>query len=488
VAGTPPFRPLMQEAEVCLPVAEQFLGKAVATRIAYDSTYVQPNVEHTVGDVFASILDEDGLKLALPADKVGGVAAPNQTLHAISRTLGAVPKLKAVGDDFAPASLDFLDDAKLLGVISLKDAIEPITKSVDMPKMVTVTKTDGHKIEFTWKPPLRTALPKPLTSLDSDKPALELKGSIFSPRVPAQTRLTPSEAISDIYGTFKNFGVIFFGTVQVNFTSLTFHMVTHQKPDFDADIKDFVFLGQLAFVNKLSECLPKQGFGSGASPVLALSPEGVSAGITLAIPQLSLGALGLQNLALSSHLNLFFAKPAELRFALSNREHPFLISYSLLGGGGFLALTVTTEENDVQVEAALEFGAVAAIDIFIAKGEVQAMVGVYFAIKGGAALLEGFIRLYGCVEVLEIVTVSVEFYLGLSYDGHNATGTASLTVMVRVLMFSKSVTLTITRSFNMESIHLLAADAQPARRSFAETVSLAQWTEYCRAFAPEPHG
>jgi hypothetical protein len=497
-ADAPPFRPIMQQAEVCLSVAEQFLGKPLATTIAYDPIFVQPNVQQTVGDVFANIIDESGLKLELPADKVGGIAAPTQTLRALSRTFGAVPALQAIGNDFAPANLDFLNDARLLGVVSLTDAIESITRSVDMPKFVTVTEANGHKIEFTWKPPMKGQLPEPLVSSGDDKPTLELKGSISRP--PTAGRFSPSDAVSDIEGTLTNFGVVFLDTVQVNFKSLHFHMVTHQKPDFGADIKDFKFLGQLAFINQLADCLPKQGFGApgatpsistgdspgGSGPVATLTttPEGVTAGVALAVPNVSLGALALQNLALGAQLSLLFTKPAELRFGLSSREHPFLISYSLLGGGGFFAMTVTTQHGDVDLEASLEFGAVAAIDIFIAKGEVQAMVGVYFSIKSGAALLEGFIRLYGCVEILEIVTISVEFYLSLSYDGHNATGTASLTVMVRVLMFSKSVTLTVTRSFSTDSISLFTAGAKPAR-TFAETVSLDQWTAYCNAFAPE---
>jgi hypothetical protein len=275
-------------------------------------------------------------------------------------------------------------------------------------------------------------------------------------------------------------------TVQVDFGSLEFHLVTDQKPIFDTHIQDFKFLGQLAFVNRLSECLPQDGFGAGAGPTISISPEGVTAGFTLAIPSFNLGALVVKDIALSAQLNLFFAKPAELRFALSSRTHPFLIAYSLFGGGGFFALTVSTADKGVSVEASLEFGAIADIGLFVAKGEVHALVGVYFSIKEGKSLLEGFIRLYGCVEVLEILTISVEFYLGLSYDGSRATGTASITVMVRLLMFSKSLTLTVTRSFDMSSISLLSADGSAPHRSFAETVSLAQWTEYCAAFAPEP--
>jgi hypothetical protein len=487
--STPPFRPLMQEAEVRLPAVEQFIGKGVGTKITYDPNYVERGFDGVVGGVFAKIVG-DGIKLGLPAERAGGLATPTQTLKAISSELGGVPELRRVGPaDFAPADMSFLKDSKLLGAIDLADALAPISKSADMPKLTVEPGADGLRIRFAWIPPLRDELPEPLVRIDSVKPTLDLKGSVFRPT--GQTIRAQPEPLSDIKGTLTDFGLVFAGVAQVHFKSLTFHMVTGQKPEFSADIKNVKFLGQLEFVNKLSECLTKQGVGSASGPTLTISPEGVTAGIGLAIPNISLGALGLQNIVLSSRLSLFFAKAAELRFALSSREHPFLISYSLLGGGGFFALTVTSERDTVAVEASLEFGAVAAIDIFIAKGEVQAMVGVYFSIKGDKALLEGFIRLFGCVEVLQVITVSVEFYLRLSYDGRNATGTASLTVMVRVLMFSKSVTLTVTRSFSTaDAVPLLAGGTTPvvAFRSFADSVSLPQWTEYCKAFAPHAHG
>ncbi len=379
IAAKPPFHPVMQEAEVSLPAAEQLLGETAVTRIAYDPRYIQDGPGHAIGDVFVNILDPGGLNLTLPPDKAGGVAAPHQTLHAISRIHGAVPKLQMIGQDIAPANLDFIDGT-LLGVIKLKDAIGPVKTSAHMPKMVT---TPGST-EFSWLVPLRSdtpsSLPKPLTNVGSAVPMLNLKGTM---------RTAPTGTVFEVIGSLANFGIAFLNTVQVDFASLKFHMVTHRKPAFEADITGFGFLGHLAFLDKLSKCLPLNGFGGGAGPALALSPEGVTAGLARSIPNIELGALVAKNLALSAQLSLFFAKPAQLRFALSSREHPFLIAYSLLGGGGFFALTVAAEENNIQVEAAIEFGAIAAIDLFIARGEVQSMVGVLLFDQGWRRFARG---------------------------------------------------------------------------------------------------
>ncbi len=68
------------------------------------------------------------------------------------------------------------------------------------------------------------------------------------------------------------------------------------------------------------------------------------------------GAFSLQNLVLSASLSIpFVGKPASLRFALSERHHPFLVTVTLFGGGGFLALTVSANGMK-EVEASSKSG------------------------------------------------------------------------------------------------------------------------------------
>ena len=50
------------------------------------------------------------------------------------------------------------------------------------------------------------------------------------------------------------------------------------------------------------------------------------------------------------------------------------------------------------------------------------MAGVYFKLErvlpdSHKVTLTGFVRVGGELEILGIITISVEFYLGLSYDG-----------------------------------------------------------------------
>src|SRR5262249_31746100 len=161
------------------------------------------------------------------------------------------------------------------------------------------------KASFQWKPKLKDPLPEPLVRVASASPELELNGSISRRLAAGQ------EALSDVKGTLTNFAVSFEKLVRVEFASLQFHIATDKKPEFIPVIRTFEFEGDLSFINQLSAILPKDRFGSGSGPSLVITPEGATVAVGLAVPDVGLGALTLQNLALSSQLSLFFAKAAE---------------------------------------------------------------------------------------------------------------------------------------------------------------------------------
>jgi hypothetical protein len=133
------------------------------------------------------------------------------------------------------------------------------------------------------------------------------------------------------------------------------------------------------------------------------------------------------------------------------------------------------------LEVSLEFGATAALDIGVASGEVHMMAGIYFSLqrKEGSsdlsAILTGYLRLGGSLNVLGIISISVEFNLSFTYDGarDKAYGRATLTVSVHVLFFSASVELTVERAFGGSGDpHFIDFYPDPA-----------PWEEYALAFA-----
>ena len=131
------------------------------------------------------------------------------------------------------------------------------------------------------------------------------------------------------------------------------------------------------------------------------------------------------------------------------------------------------------LEASLEFGGNVSIDIGVASGGVYVMAGVYFKLEtvanGESCELTGYLRCGGSLEVLGMVCISAQFYMGLTYDSNptRVWGQATLTVEVSVAFFSQSVSLTVQREF---------ASSPPP--TFEDLVPQVQdWSDYCEAFA-----
>ena len=103
------------------------------------------------------------------------------------------------------------------------------------------------------------------------------------------------------------------------------------------------------------------------------------------------------------------------------------------------------------------------------------MAGIYFKYeKTDKVTLAGYVRCGGYLSVLGIISISVEFYLELSYQTHTgkATGRASVTVKVEVLFFSKTVKLTVEKSFSGSS-------DDP---TFGDVLTANDWKQYGLAF------
>ena len=208
-----------------------------------------------------------------------------------------------------------------------------------------------------------------------------------------------------------------------------------------------------------------------------VTPEGVTAGYSLAIPSIGVGVFSMENIKLSAALTLPFLPPNPLRFrfAFSERESPFIITVSLLGGGGFFGIAVGPDGVEM-LEASIEVGAQCSIDVVVASGSVHIMAGVYLKIdmSSNQSQLTGYLRAGGSLDVLGIISASVEFYLGFTYYfGPPCTiaGEATVTIEVHVLFFSASVHASLRREF-----------ADP-RVSFVDLIAPADWDYYCDSFA-----
>jgi hypothetical protein len=507
--GDPLFLPILESADVSLPAVDQLFGSSGvsgATTVALHPSYLTAGYStHNPNRVFAALLHE--LTPTLPADKAGGLAAPTMRLNGLSRLLGPVAKVDSTLPPLPPPNGppgsvpppidpgDLIGDTKLLGAIALKDIVaaippgspaptpedlspEHLLANLDRPDFklstpVLTTRSTSRGVEtyFAWKPALKPPGTFGAFVLTGDT-QLALHALTIAP-VGAGAPADGTSPTSQVGGTLSSFALEFGKVIRVAFDRLTFKAAQGQPMGVEAVIAAIDFGGKLQFVNELRNVLPLTGFGN--APTLGAGPDGVVVGYSLGIPSVGVGVFSLQNIALSASLSLpFVEKPATVRFALSERHHPFLVTAGIFGGGGYFALEVPTT-GDPQIEAAIEFGGNVSLDLFVARGGVYLMAGLYFAMKASEVDLHGYLRCGGYLEVLGIISIAVEFYMELLYvsQTNKVAGTATLTVAVKVLFFSTSVSLSLHKEF-------AGSGADP---TFDEVMCLDAWRQYCEAFA-----
>ena len=496
--------PRMLMAAVKIPQVNELLGTDKATTIRYSPDYLTHDFDGANG-VFAEIAkldngaynDEnpfagilaDTLGATFNSKQAGGFATPNMSLSTLTRELGPVAgkAADALIDSFKPA--DFFGDglAFLFGTFDLAKLIPsgPLGQNAPKMKITTIDIPGGKKITacLNWNPPLddvnlgiaefkkdykQASLFEIVGCVEKE---LKLDGSLLE------------EPTFDMNGKLTNFQVIILESVTVNFLEFGFESHSGEKMDVKVKLdpeKPLAFGGDLEFVEELRNAIPPDLFGDG--PFLDISPSGITAGFSFALPPVAVGVFALKDVSLGAAMTLPFldGKPV-FDFNVSTREKPFLLSVSIFGGGGFFRLQIDTAGFKM-VEAAFEFGVTCALDIGVASGEVHVMAGIYFSLQRKenstelTAILSGYLRMGGSLEVLGIIKVSVEFNLSFTYDSDTdkAYGRATLTVEVEVLFFSASVELTVERAFGGES-------GDPKFGEMYDTAD--KWSRYALAFA-----
>lgn len=500
--------PMLSSAEVSVSSVNALLGTAgVSARVPFKfhQSFLDAGFDtaRNPAQVFADLRsDAPDLDITSLPERAGGLMRPDLVVQGLSKLLGPVPDVENVAlGRLIPTS--FIPDVRILGGISLKELLAEITsgltpgdlgaladldpsalwarlqdQTVTLPMPALTTRRIGPigaptavETRFVWKP--RLDLDKVLPhGLELDPTArLAVLSTIRAP-------FDGSAPVLESKGVLADFTIHFADVVMVRLAALTFVARAGRKLELDATGVDITFEGKLAFVERISDFIPSEGFSD--PPSVAVTPSGISAGYSLGLPTIGVGVFSLENVALSAGLELPFVDgPTTLRFALSERHDPFLVTVSLFGGGGFLAITVEAG-GAVGVEGALEFGGNFCLDLVVASGGVHVMAGIYFKMAGTVVELSGYLRAGGAVTVLGLITVSVEFYLALTYthdDGppklNKVAGEAVLTVGVDVLFLHQDVTLRVHREF-----------ASPAGDpTFEELVSPEAWTTYCDAFA-----
>jgi hypothetical protein len=340
-------------------------------------------------------------------------------------------------------NLDSITSALNQKLNELRDALlQQVLGVLDLPTAI--------KVSYEFEPQLQDApADDPIFKASRNGTAATLVISSQITKSLIDTR-PPASTVSVVLTDFELHLFPFAPFIVLPFKALSAKTINGGSPNVDINIvtEDIRFLGPLDFVQELETFLKIDGFS------IAISPTGISAALAVNLPDLSFGAFNVDNISFNTSIVLSFLgnQPVIFRFAFAERARPCLLSFGIFGGTFFMALELRSQSNVVKIEAAIEFGAVAELNLGVAHGGVHIFGGFYFLTEPNHLILSGYLRAGGELSILEIVSMSVEFNLSLVYENRNGAaflvGECTLTVEVHVLFFSASVRLSMRREFS----------------------------------------
>ncbi|NML65449.1 hypothetical protein HHL22_09555 [Hymenobacter sp. RP-2-7] len=427
------FWPSLAQFEVELPAVRTLLpeqSKRVA--LAYADEFLH------VGDQAAvplALVDKLVVDFTRQADRSGGLVAPKFTADGISRTLGLVP----TGALPLPAGLPDLATlyagATLLGfplgeVINLA---ETTARNLPLSPAIVPLLLAGQPpgVQMEW-PGLPLKSYGPLKTTDATTLDLHVELS------PLKTETTCT--VENISVVLPPTGTPF---LTLTFESLVFKQENGKAPDLKISKPKVEFEGALKLLRVLQEKLQQLLDLGDSGPTVEVTSVGLTASYTFAVPSVQMGGFLLRNIAFRTAVEVpFDGRPVTVGISFARRDNPFNLSVLLFGGGGYIDLLLGPA-GLLRLEASMEFGAAVAVDFLVASGEVHALGGVRYVQRGADIEVDGYLRFGGSVQVLGLVSVSVELVLTLHYDSEldKLWGQATLVLEINLLLYADSVEL-----------------------------------------------
>ena len=366
--------------------------------------------------------------------------------------------------------------ARLAGIV---DALSPLLDTAsDVARLMDDVAAGRITARLEWRPDIT---PWGLPGVPRIFDPLDPRGLRIDVVVQASAAAAPSVDISAEMVDFQLnlIGDGDGGLMRLKFRRIGFHAGSSGKPEIDVVFGGIEFIGPLAFVDTLRKLIPFDGFSD--PPYVDVSPEGITAGFDLALPNVGVGVFSLENISLGADARVpFLGDALTIGFRFCAKDSPFRLTVLCVGGGGWLELRAAPK-GLVLLELGLEAAASLSIDLGVASGSVSIAVGAYLRLEGDEGLFTAYFRIRGEVSVLGLISASITLELSLSYDmsRDKLHGRASLVVEVEVLFFSASVEIVVERQLAGSRGDPTMLDMLPPDAGGED-----YWATYCNAFAP----
>ncbi|NUK75696.1 hypothetical protein HRW22_33080, partial [Streptomyces lunaelactis] len=466
------FCPELSDILVGFPALRTLLGDSPPVSLEFTEDYLERGSAVDVAlKTAAGTIDAD---FTTAADRSGGLISPVIEADGISRTFGPIASAclpTQPGGPLDPTQL-FGEGATILG-FDIRDLIDP-TDFKEPPIIVTdLTSGQPPAVTMKWQhvklcdhPPFHVSDKAPE---NVRAPVTELCLEITTSPTGTRTSCT----VNDFSLRLPPSGE---PLLHLAFRSLTFIQETGREPRLEVNGVSAEFMGLLKLLKDLQE---KVALGDSA-PIVTVSEQGATAQYAVAVTEVATGGFLLRNIAFRAGVNVpFDGTPVSVTLGFATRENPFNLSVLLFGGGGYIDVRID-KDGLQRLEASLEFGAAFAVDFIVATGEVHALGGVRYAMERGQngtlVSLTGFIRIGGSVEVLGLVSVSIELRVTLTYnpDRNQMTGRATLVIEIDLILYSDSV------EIDSGEWVLAGKEGAPA----LDDSGLTAWIDYRKAFTP----
>ncbi|MEV0432241.1 hypothetical protein [Nocardia sp. NPDC050413] len=455
------YRAGLAQLDIALPALRVLRGDDRLTSVRLSENYLRDGA----ADILLEMLPDQARDIDFAGDaaRSGGLLTPKYVTDAISRTLGPV-NLRALPNPATglidPAALFPSDQAQLLGF-----PLRTLLTQLRLPPEITAVPRVGAppEVQMNWRD---IALRSVGTFVAG--PGTRLGLTIVAAPGRNETRCTVEEFTLELPPGPKR-------VLRLSFAALTFTQRGGAAPEVAVDGLRVEFVGALNLLKELQDLVQLGDIGK----MLDVSARGITVRYALPLPPVTAGAFVMRNIALTSAVDIpFDGRPVGFTFGFASRANPFQLAVMMFGGGGYLEMQLD-RDGLRRFEAALEFGAFVAVDFVVASGEVHALGGVRFTLEpDGAVTLCGYLRIGGCVEVLGLISVSIELCLSLTYrsERNALVGRATLVIEVDLTLWSDSVEID-----SGEWVLAGGAARRPALRD--RDTALAQWLEYRAAFA-----